>query len=983
VPAHTTDLHLGAESALASSLAATMGDWRRSTLAAVPASEETERERAQQRKASEETERERAEQRGASARGAPSGDAGASPRSRPQPLDGARLNLTRFSRTNRGSITPLLSLSPSKRASRTPSRSGGRSESKRRNSLQLRRALDGDPDEDDGLPSLSQKWQRVQATCLRGEGFQKADVEGMRVAFVRFQAPHENYVHKQDLVELVQYLGYVSTSVGDVEKLALEVTSYNHMDFDEFLIFMEKFSELETQRFRSFFAEFDKDQSGELSIKELRELMIAIGFIPNKLMIEEALEFVDNDGNGQLSFVEFVLFLTVYRHAQGFTRRQVRQMRHVFSRFAREGAGISHVEITPALCLVFGRHVETNATALAVRLLGQGWMRRGLSGAVTGDNAEDSLEFPEFLVFARRLKELESADYADQFQRHDSDQSGSISIVELMEVLRGKGYEPLRAPVLEVLREVVFHDTDPEKPELDFGEFFNFMEAYWEREGFLERELDEISRCFNLFVAPDKWNTNEAEISTKDVASMLQKMGYRVPGLELAQLVMELDVNHRGALYKFEAIRLTRMFRELEMRRLRNIFRKFATRREGAHPGAREQWLLESESLSKALTVALGENISSALHEISAAKSAKVKDGSGVTVSGSLAIRACVMALRTNYKAGSDFDAFVELVDLGRARRVDRDQSNAAFSEEELSEFEAYFAQLDVDKSGVIQVGPQLLTDLCIDWRTKEDQAFLLEILDSASAAASTVGAQVFHERGCLELSIGYPEFLHMLRLLLDQRRRCAEEVVEATSKVLHFSWSEVEQFRDVYNEWSTRESLGANDEVGRALAVNRLTLETIANMNDACGVSPAMLVNVVRSLGVNVTLQMKMDLVEQAKTQETNSRGQLTFIGFLRMIRWLMDCDFGGINGAAARTASTKAASYLRRPSGRPPSGPPPPAMAGRTAKRKPAESPPSSSPTAASPPTLSPSRQSRRSLKGASPCDSIRHEHAMPPPL
>jgi len=843
--------------------------------------------------------------------------------------------------------------------------------------LQLRRALK--PSEEDGLPSLSQKWSRVQATCLRGEGFQKVDVEGMRVAFGRFQAPQENYVHKQDLDELVQYLGYVSTSVGDVEKLASEVTMYNHMDFDEFLVFMEKFSELETQRFRGFFAEFDKDQSGELSIKELRELMIAIGFIPNKLMIEEALEFVDADGNGQLSFVEFVLFLTVYRHAQGFTRRQVRQMRHVFARFAREGGGISSVEITPALCLVFGRHVETNATALAVRLLGQGWMRRGLSVSGPGDDSEDALEFPEFLVFARRLKELETKDYKAQFQAHDADQSGSISMEELLDVLRGKGYEPLRAPVADVLREVAFHDTDdtdPEQPELDIGEFFNFMEVYWEREGFLQRELEEITRCFNLFVADHKRNTNAAEISTKDVAGMLQKMGYRVPGLELAQLVMELDVNRRGALDKFEITRLTRMFRELEIRRLRSIFQGLATRRESGHAGARSHWFLESESLSKALTAALGENISSALHEISAAKSSKARAATGATAAGSLAVRACVMALRTNYKAGSDFDAFVELVDLGRARRVDRDQSNAAFSEEELGEFEAYFARLGPGGRGVIQVGPQLLADLRIDWNTKDDQAVLIALLDSASAAAGALGAQVEHRKGCLDLSIGYPEFLQLLRLLLDQRRKIAEEDVEATAKLLHLSWSEVEQFRDVFNEWSTREGLGGNDEDVRAPDVKMLTLETIANMNNASGLSPAMLVNVVRSLGVSVTVKMKTDLIEQAKTQETNSSRQLTFIGFLRMVRWLMDCDFGGINGAAAKTASTKVAKYFRA------SGElelPPLGLVGRSQHPRPSSGltgPPPASPPAASPPTLSPSRQSRR--RG-----STRIEHTMPPAL
>jgi len=93
---------------------------------------------------------------------------------------------------------------------------------------------------------------------------------------------------------------------------------------------------------------------------------------------------------------------------------------------------------------------------------------------------------------------------------------------------------------LEVLREVTFDDGDePGFPELDLGEFFNFMEVFWEREGFLKRELADIARCFQRFTSDD--DSESALVSTKEVGNMLLHMGYRVPAAELAQLVTELD----------------------------------------------------------------------------------------------------------------------------------------------------------------------------------------------------------------------------------------------------------------------------------------------------------------------------------------------------------------------------------------------------------------------------------------------------------
>jgi hypothetical protein len=297
-----------------------------------------------------------------------------------------------------------------------------------------------------------------------------------------------------------------------------------------------------------------------------------------------------------------------------------------------------------------------------------------------------------------------------------------------------------------------------------------------------------------------------------------------------------------------------------------------------------------------------------------------------MSINPQLAVRACAMMLRSNSAPATAVDTFVEMVDLGRARRVARERSNAGFKNDELQEFKAYFDSFGadcpdsrsksasskaVDDPSVVRVGTKLLTDLQIDWKTKEDQTAVQALLEEAREAARRVGAEVVEAATGFE--IGFAEFVQMLRLLLDRREKSLEETVEAAAVNLSFGWSEVEQFRDIFNSWTDRE-VTAGQTPGGEVALNTATIESIGNATNKPGLSPAMLVSVVRCLGVSVSPKSKQALMDQALTQDMNISGQLTFVGFLHMIRWMLDSDFGGINAAAATVARNKASKILAR---------------------------------------------------------------------
>ena len=54
------------------------------------------------------------------------------------------------------------------------------------------------------------------------------------------------------------------------------------------------------------FQEFDKDKSGTISVDELELVMKQLGQNPTVIELQQIIEEVDTDGNGQIDFEEFV-----------------------------------------------------------------------------------------------------------------------------------------------------------------------------------------------------------------------------------------------------------------------------------------------------------------------------------------------------------------------------------------------------------------------------------------------------------------------------------------------------------------------------------------------------------------------------------------------------------------------------------------------------------------------------------------------------
>merc|ERR1719253_959098 len=120
------------------------------------------------------------------------------------------------------------------------------------------------------------------------QGFTESELQRMKKAFARFKIPGSKDLHKDDLKPLLQFLGHVMTSAEGIRSIADGLNTYEYIDYDEYLDFMEKFIVYERQEFKNTFRKYDEDDSNSINLEELRKLIKKLGFVTVRGMVQEA-----------------------------------------------------------------------------------------------------------------------------------------------------------------------------------------------------------------------------------------------------------------------------------------------------------------------------------------------------------------------------------------------------------------------------------------------------------------------------------------------------------------------------------------------------------------------------------------------------------------------------------------------------------------------------------------------------------------------
>ena len=95
-------------------------------------------------------------------------------------------------------------------------------------------------------------------------------------------------------------------------------------------------TEEKIQEFKEAFEIFDKDKDGYITVKELGEIMKQLNQLPSELELQDMINEVDVDGNGNIDFKEFL----------GLMARKMRdtdteeELIEAFKVFDRDGNGL-------------------------------------------------------------------------------------------------------------------------------------------------------------------------------------------------------------------------------------------------------------------------------------------------------------------------------------------------------------------------------------------------------------------------------------------------------------------------------------------------------------------------------------------------------------------------------------------------------------------------------------------------------------------
>lgn len=129
----------------------------------------------------------------------------------------------------------------------------------------------------------------------------KDTIEEFRDAFSLFDKNGDGSISTAELGEVMRSLGHKPTEEGlKIMIDEVDADGNGNIDFAEFLTLMaRRMKAKDTQtEIAEAFKVFDKDNSGKISVTELRDVMTSLGEKLTKAEVEEMIKDADIDGDG-------------------------------------------------------------------------------------------------------------------------------------------------------------------------------------------------------------------------------------------------------------------------------------------------------------------------------------------------------------------------------------------------------------------------------------------------------------------------------------------------------------------------------------------------------------------------------------------------------------------------------------------------------------------------------------------------------------
>jgi Ca2+-binding EF-hand superfamily protein len=247
-----------------------------------------------------------------------------------------------------------------------------------------------------------------------------------------------------------------------------------------------------------------------------------------------------------------------------------------------------------------------------------------------------------------------------------------------------------------------------------------------------------------------------------------------------------------------------------------------------------------------------------------------------------------------------DFDAFVEVASQQQEPFWQQQRLRAGFSASEVESFQEVFASYDLDSSGDIDAHELelFLKDAGMAPKSQAEQQEVVAHLNDARKAAEAAGADEVSEPG--SGSVRFWELVQLMRVFQQKCELADENEMSMIVLETQFKHEEIVQFREVFVSWLRRESIFSGGH--SADSASGLSIEGVRRL--------------LRSIGVSTTTQQRQSLASRVQELAADGQSRLKFAGFLRLMWWLTDEDFAGINHHLASLTSAGASDMQQQAS-------------------------------------------------------------------
>eukprot|EP00672_Neobodo_designis_P004997 CAMPEP_0174863586 /NCGR_PEP_ID=MMETSP1114-20130205/56505_1 /TAXON_ID=312471 /ORGANISM="Neobodo designis, Strain CCAP 1951/1" /LENGTH=318 /DNA_ID=CAMNT_0016098657 /DNA_START=63 /DNA_END=1019 /DNA_ORIENTATION=- len=203
----------------------------------------------------------------------------------------------------------------------------------------------------------------------------------------------------------------------------------------------EGFSKKEVRYFRKMFDMFDTDHSGAIGFFEMKNLTKHLGVEMDDDALRESMAKIDENGNGDLEFDEFLMWLSQASNqadefavlkskirAQGtrpLSNAQIERLREVFNHFDADNSGSIDIEELGHVFEAMGQKLSEEDLAALMKQ--------------ADDDGSGEMEFEEFLMLMCSNFGVNHAfdqDLIESFHAHDPLKTGVISCADLSLLIR-------------------------------------------------------------------------------------------------------------------------------------------------------------------------------------------------------------------------------------------------------------------------------------------------------------------------------------------------------------------------------------------------------------------------------------------------------------------------------------------------------------------------------------------------------------------